>query len=216
MKVLLVGGNGLIGRAMKRTAPEGVTCLSVGRNDDGRWPEAEAVVHLAHGEFPHEDIRVTAQCLLYARTHGPLLLVSSGAAGRPGVYGATKALEEAMCKGHAIARLYSLIAPDLPEKYALAQFIAQARAGGPVVVESGDTLRSYIWVDEAASRLWSLLDSPGLHIIGGEMVSMAVLGAMVADVFGCESRTSYAPSPDYCYGMPVNVRPYEAIRRCVQ
>jgi nucleoside-diphosphate-sugar epimerase len=64
----------------------------------------------------------------------------------------------------AIARIFTVIGPDLPEdgRYAMEQFLAALSAGGPLVVQGDGTAeRSYIYISDLVAWLWAALARGG-------------------------------------------------------
>jgi nucleoside-diphosphate-sugar epimerase len=193
MKVLLVGGNGFIGTAMQENAPSDAEVSVFSRTAGGEdvlSKEYTHIVNLVTGCAPHENISITWQLQQKAQRSGARLLVaSSGAAWERNEYGALCALKEEMCPGAVIARLYSFIGGQkLTSEHACRQFFDQARRGETVVVTgSGEAVRSYLHVSEAAEMMWDLLlgDQSGIHEIGSCIpIRVVELAHEIADVYG--------------------------------
>jgi nucleoside-diphosphate-sugar epimerase len=193
VNVLIIGGTGFVGRAMRACAPEGASVSVYTRHEGHLQGDWTHIVHAAGsfntGQDPTSDIAATELALRAANLSGArLLLASSGAAGESNIYGATHALKEAMCEGHTIARLFSFIDRTLPEHHAIRQFFDSASRGSDVVVTgSGDTVRSYLHSSEMARILWELLadGSPCVHEVGSAVPTTVLeLARLVAGLYG--------------------------------
>jgi nucleoside-diphosphate-sugar epimerase len=193
VNVLIIGGTGFVGRAMRACAPEGASVSVYTRHEGHLQGDWTHIVHAAGsyntGPDITGDIAVTELALRAANLSGArLLLASSGAAGERSVYGATCALKEAMCEGHIVARLFSYIDRTLPTHHAIRQFFDSASLGENVVVTgSGDTMRSYLHSSEMARIMWDLLvhGAPCVHEVGSAVHTRIIdLARMVADLYG--------------------------------
>lgn len=154
--------------------------------------------------FVRENVEITTRVLAAVASGavGGVLVASSGAAERPDLranpYGTLKALDELAfaeaCRRAGAAcvvpRVFAAAGPHISGPYALADLIAQARAGRPVEVSArGDVVRSYAGVEEVvAVAVGALLDgSDAAFDTAGEIeVEVEELARLVLRVLGRE------------------------------
>jgi dTDP-glucose 4,6-dehydratase len=133
-------------------------------------------------------------------------------------YGEGKRIGETLCASYfrqfgvpaVIARPFAFVGPHLPidRHFAIGNFIRDALAGGPVVVQSdGSALRSYLYASDLAAWLWTILatGTPGRpYNVGSEhAISLRNLAASVAKAIGpgicVEIRGASVPGPPHRY-----------------
>jgi nucleoside-diphosphate-sugar epimerase len=93
-----------------------------------------------------------------------ILLLSSGGVARDSAYGRGKAMTELLLERHdllgKVVRIYTLIGPNTPIRYAIGNFIRQAIDYGAVRVVGGQNIwRSYLHVDDAARAIADAVDN---------------------------------------------------------
>ncbi len=107
-----------------------------------------------------------------------------------------------------IARGFAFVGARLPlnANFAIGNFIRDALAGGPVVVQGdGTSIRSYLYASDMAAWLWTVLlkGAPGraFNVGSGEAVSIGDLARMIGRMFDVETIVEgNAPSgaaPDF-------------------
>lgn len=141
----------------------------------------------------------------------PVLTLSSGAAIHKPLsylngYGAMKQSDEidAGTYGTKVARVYSVLGPNLPAHLAAAQFLAMARGGGPIVVHSGGlSIRSYLWAGDLVAWLWAIFarGKPAVaYEVGGRVpVSIEALARAVGAASGASVHLSGPNIPGDSY-----------------
>ncbi len=188
----------------------------------------DKVAELGTQEYVTRNVALSASVLEAVRRLRPrhVIVASSGAVyatdgglARDVVadpYGSLKRLDELAFRAAAdevgatcvVPRVFSVAGPHMtkPEKYALGDMLATARAGRPVFVRAaGPVYRSYCGVDEVvALSLWASLRGMSLTFdSGGTVVEMSELAATVASVAGGRlvQRASFdpgLPADRYC------------------
>lgn len=124
------------------------------------------------------------------RKIGDILFLSSGAVHRETVYGRGKRIAETLLPFRAkVARLYTLVGPATPVKYAIGAFIGQAMLSGRVTVRGGENIvRSYLHTEDAARWLLRILHAghPSIsYEVGGDAPwTIRAVAMTVASVFG--------------------------------
>lgn len=203
-RIGIVGGTGCIGSWLGES-------IRVANRDLGAKIRFVALDrHLIWGELPFDFLIHCAPVSVdVSLNHGvPVLYVGSGAALHKdlgyldGSYVRMKRNDEAAISGspvHKIARLYSIIAPNLPKHLAAAQFLTMARAGGPIVVHSGGTsIRTYLWAGDLVAWLWAIFarGKPAVvyEVGGSSEVSIGELARVLGDVAGCSVRFEGEPT----------------------
>lgn len=183
MRVLVTGATGWLGpyivSALKERGDD-VVGLGRGQSPEGNF---DALVHASPEPMAPYLERVT----------GSAVLLSSGAVVKHGSgyldgYADTKRAQEAEAidRGVQIARIFSVLGPGIErhEHLAAAQFLKQAKAGGPVVVRDG-AIRSYLHPADVALAVLTILehgDNAPYDVGGEEAISVANLGGLIAIV----------------------------------
>jgi dTDP-glucose 4,6-dehydratase len=117
-------------------------------------------------------------------------------------YGQAKRVAEFLCSGAAaeggpevvIARGFAFAGPFLPldSNYAFGNFIRDALAGGPIVIEGdGTPLRSYLYAADLAIWLWTLLvqGRSRVYNVGSDAsISIVELARMIAKIVSPDAR----------------------------
>lgn len=189
-KVVVTGGSGFVGRWMEKTIPRGTiaTFLSGEAFYSSNWKfmSWDAVVHLAPIS-PLPVINHVAKQSPGAR----LLFASSGAVySKGGDYATTKRAWERMVQESGtdwvIARLFTFVGKWLKNKYAITNFIDDARSGRAIVIlGDGKTVRTYLHGEDLGRWMWRLLDEGhGCYDVGSEIeYTLAEVARAVAEVF---------------------------------
>ena len=132
--------------------------------------------------------------LKYAKKHDTrVLFASSGAVygGLPNYadYAYDKRNWELMCAHSGvdvvIARLFAFVGAHLPNKYAITNFIENAKAGKPLEVwGDGSSVRTYLYGEDLGRWMWKLLlEGNGVYDVGGSMKHTILnVARMVASV----------------------------------
>ena len=119
------------------------------------------------------------------------LLLSSGAADRDTVYGRAKRQSEFLARhygGVKIARIFSVLGNEMPlnGQYAAGKFIHMARQG-KVSVYGGESMRSYLHVEDCARWLLRILEAgqplKPYDVAGNEPISIRALAERIAIEF---------------------------------
>lgn len=124
-----------------------------------------------------------------------MLFISSGAIHKGGTYYAQgkRTCESFVPKGTKIARIYSLVGPEMPldGQYALGRFIGQALRGKIEYYESG-SVRSYLHVIDCAQWLSKILDHGRIrwaYEVGSNVaISVSDLAKKVAHLAGVKAE----------------------------
>jgi nucleoside-diphosphate-sugar epimerase len=180
MRVLVTGATGFLGPylvAALKAANNEVVGLGRGQSPEGNF---DALVHASLEPMAH----------YLAHVQGPSVLLSSGAVVTHGSgyldgYADTKRIQEveAFSEGMQIARIFSVLGPGIEkhEHMAASQFLAQAKAGGPVVVKAG-AIRSYLYPTDVASAVLTIMelgDGQPYDVGGEEPMNVADLGERI-------------------------------------
>lgn len=182
-----------------------------------------------------DDIRKASQFMYDLRRAnvGKVLLISSGAyTSMTKAYDAAKyeiemianrILGDRLC----VARLFSFVGPHVPKYLGIMQLIQQGMSGGPVVVQSPKSIRSYMHEDDLGRYLGTILLEGKLDMyeVGGESrYFMSTIGKWIADICQCDyleqddgRSTWYAPNvgATRSAGLAESMTFHEAIRRTV-
>lgn len=151
-----------------------------------------------------------------------MVYLSSGAAYDQNTsYAMVKRMDESVVRDKAvIARLFSFVGKDMPTHYAIGAFLDAAKNGGPIVVRSPYTVRSYMHVDELPEVLEACFDIPTGEIVDIGSPTPTTLGS-IAKVIGAKrgvevtstrvwtAQTEYLPK----YAPEPRIRLNEAIER---
>lgn len=143
-----------------------------------------------------------------------LLVLSSGAATRNTIYGKAKKLCESLSMGHKIARIFSVIGPEMPlnGQFAAGRFVHQA-LNGKIEYYGGDSTRAYLDVSDCADWLLKILDQgtnlyhydvAGDTQIRIEDLAIAIgkkFAVPIAKINGLERVDSYYPNLDAAHGL---------------
>jgi nucleoside-diphosphate-sugar epimerase len=126
-----------------------------------------------------------AQNILEQACDAKVLLLSSQAVyGQQTSYAVAKRADEAVCFGHAvIARLFSCIGPNMPERFVAGEFLACLRDHKPLTVRHPRKMRSYLHVDEVPVILERLvnLEYPDVVDVGSpQLVTLWELAHHIA------------------------------------
>lgn len=128
----------------------------------------------------------------------PALIEDAGVAGDSlspaNAYGEGKRIMEMLCTCRAgtkvpppvVARCFAFLGPHLPNHLAPAQFLRDALAGGPIVLQGdGSPLRSYLYAADLAIWLLTLLarGRPGraYNVGGTDAISLVDLAGVIRD-----------------------------------
>ena len=143
-----------------------------------------------------------------------LLILSSGAAVRNTVYGRAKKHCEEMADGYKIARIFSVIGPEMPlnSQFATGIFVGQA-LNGEIKYYGGDSTRTYLDVSDCAEWLLRILDKgSSLHpydVAGDEQIRIEDLAKKIGEKFGVpvekiagpDRTDTYAPNLDTAHSL---------------
>jgi len=135
------------------------------------------------------------------------LLLSSGAADRDTVYGRAKRQSEFLARhygGVKIARIFSVLGNEMPlnGQYAAGKFIHMAMQG-KVSVYGGDSMRSYLHVEDCARGLLRILEAgqplKPYDVAGNQPISIRNLAERIAIEFEvpCEYTTAHSRKDTY-------------------
>lgn len=210
-RILITGGTGFIGSWLCES-------IRIANRDLGTKIRFVACDRHLIFEGPFDAIIHAAPCdvgEVFSRVEEPIpcLLISSGAATKKplpyrGNYVTEKRRAEAASVAWnpnvKIARPFSLIAGNLPTHLAAAQFLAMARAGGPIVVHSGGlSIRSYLWAGDLVAWLWAIFarGKPAVaYEVGGSVpVSIEALARAVGAASGASVHLSGPNIPGDSY-----------------
>jgi nucleoside-diphosphate-sugar epimerase len=207
-RILVTGGTGFIGswlcesiRIANRGLGTKIRFVACDRHLIFQGP-FDAIIHLAPCDLSNIVNRAVEGIV------EPILIASSGAVlHKPvaylGGYATQKRADEDTVRTHRhgkIARIYSLIGPNLPSHLAAAQLLTMARAGGPIVVHSGGTsIRTYLWAGDLVAWLWAIFargkTAVAYEVGGSSEVSIGELARVLGDVAGCSVRFEGEPTP---------------------
>lgn len=143
-----------------------------------------------------------------------LLILSSGAATRNTIYGKAKRLCETLAQNHKIARVFSVIGPEMPlnSQFACGRFVGQALKG-KIEYYGGDSTRTYLDISDCADWLLKILDQgTNLYpydVAGDTQYRIEDLAIMIGKKFdvpiakidGPGRVDSYCPNLDASHGL---------------
>jgi len=156
----------------------------------------------------------TQNVLTFSKKAGvkKFLLISSGAAYggaayKLTVYGEAKLAAEKLCAeaglDYSVARCFAFLGPYLPldTHYAAGNFIRDGLSGGPIrIMGDGTPLRSYLYSDDLADWLWTILKKgkPGaVYDVGSdEAVTIKELAELVSEAFKGKPKVEIMGTPD--------------------
>lgn len=144
-----------------------------------------AMVRIGNAKFAYDDMRRAAEtlCTLYAGEQTNVV----------------------------VARGFAFVGPYLQMgAYAIGQFIEAGLAGGPVVVNSPQTLRSYLYGADMAIWLLHLLvrgrAGEAYNVGSSTSYSLGDVGAIVADVLRCSLTLGNEPAQQRAIYIPSTVK----------
>jgi nucleoside-diphosphate-sugar epimerase len=190
MRVLLTGGTGFVGWSMRLTQPKSIYAeyLTKQAYSDGEWRRNryDAIVHLA----PVSPVYVLQSC-------DKVLYCSSGAVYEGQTeYAMLKRHYESLCENAIITRLFTFVGLHLKNKYAITNFIEDAKRGGPIVVKGdGSAIRSYLYGEDLGRWMWKiLLEGHGIYDVGSAIHCTILEAARtVAEVIPCKIKVMNEP-----------------------
>lgn len=160
--IFITGATGMIGRWVMKDAPKDVVLLK-GKMEDFQFPR-EKVSHILHMATPKnaDIVTVVKGALrireLAERDGAKVLFTSSGAVnGQDTEYAKGKRAAEDILRPVAIiARIYSVIGPEMHPHFAISQFIEGAKRG-KITVTRSRAIRSYLHAQDVREWIWELL-----------------------------------------------------------
>ena len=114
--------------------------------------------------------------------------------------------ERVLNAGGSVIRLANVIGPGMAVNNVLSDILAQMTAAGPVTVRNGRPIRDFVWVDDVAQALISLVQKqdPGIYNVGtGVGVSIQELAEMFITIAGKDQKEvhSMASSSGHSYNV---------------
>lgn len=169
---------------------------------------SDYILHLAGPPSCHADqeemyqviVRGTERVCAFAKQCGAKLLFASSGAAKdgPGTYAVAKAIAEQSVNevGSINARIYCVYGAGMNlDRYFIGNCIRDALAGGPIkITGDGRTRRSFLYAQDMAVQLWTLLLSaePGTYDVGDSRpMSLNAAAHSVAEQF--DSGEQYMP-----------------------
>jgi nucleoside-diphosphate-sugar epimerase len=198
--ILIVGGSGFVGTALRLNAPPdyNVECLS--RKDTPSKANYDAIIHAAwDGDFVMDHRLHDMSLRMARRIQCPMLMLSSGAAQYPvDQYGKKKRYLEqlVLSNGGSVARLWSFIGPHL-HRHTPYDFMWTGKRGEDLIITgSGSVARSYLYETEMAQRIWDVLwKKPGTYTVGSNKpVIIKQLAYKIANI--CNVDVKILKGPD--------------------
>ena len=205
--MLLTGCTGWLGRSITPFFQQRFDCDVLSRKPGTNLSGDAKTIKLEHKYDYIIHGALEGARNIAAQAHGAkMVYLSSGAAYDQNTsYAMVKRMDESVVRDKAvIARLFSFVGKDMPTHYAVGAFLDAAKNGGPIVVRSPYTVRSYMHVDELPEVLEACFDIPDGEIVDVgspvkiTMLSLAKIIAKQAGVRVVQSRvwttqTEYVP-----------------------
>ena len=153
---------------------------------------------------------------VYGNQHSDVSHVPEDYTGAPNplnplnAYGCAKRQAENLCAlyhhqygvDYVIARCFAFIGPYLPQDahFAIGNFIRDGINGGPIVVKGdGTTIRSYLYADDLAEWLWTILrkgkSGEAYNVGSDEAITVADLAHLVSSCFESKPEVIIEANP---------------------
>ena len=153
---------------------------------------------------------------VYGNQHSDVSHVPEDYTGSPNplnplnAYGCAKRQAENLCAlyhhqysvDYVIARCFAFIGPYLPQDahFAIGNFIRDGINGGPIVVKGdGTTIRSYLYADDLAEWLWTILrkgkSGEAYNVGSDEAITVADLAHLVSSCFESKPEVIIEANP---------------------
>jgi nucleoside-diphosphate-sugar epimerase len=219
-RVLVTGGTGFVGFGLLKSLPDNVDAHFLGKDayESLIWTKIcwDYIIHLA----PVSPVHV----INYSKNHKTkVLFASSGAVYEMHseyAYNKIKWEKEFFNSNisYVIARLFAFIGPDLKNRYAITNFIDDAKHNRPItILGNGTTVRSYLYEDELGTWLWNLLfNGNGIYDVGSSIpYTILEVAKLVSDIIPSEIKILNNPDIPNTIYLPWSNRAENELR-CVQ